>query len=89
MLLSLLYFAVRQLLRLLTAGNYDDAGREIEILVLRHQLHVLGRSRRLPLKRRDRILFAAASRLLPRELLAMSPGVPADSAALAPGARQT
>jgi len=68
MLLSLLYFAVRQLLRLLTAGNHDDAGREIEIMVLRHQLRVLGRSRRPPLKRRDRILFAAASGLLPRAL---------------------
>jgi putative transposase len=67
MLLSLLYFAVRRLLRLLTAGERDDAAREIEILVLRHQLRVLSRGRRLPLKRRDRILLAAASRLLPRE----------------------
>jgi len=69
MLLSLLYFAVCRLLRLLTAGrNRDDATREIEILVLRHQLRVLGRGRRLSLRRRDRILLAAASRLLPREL---------------------
>ena len=68
MLLSLVYFAVRRLLRLLTAGDHDDAAREIEILVLRHQLRVLGRGRRLSLGRRDRILLAAASRLLPREL---------------------
>ena len=69
MLLSLLYFAVCRLLRLLTAGrNRDDATREIKILVLRHQLRVLGRGRRLSLRRRDRILLAAASRLLPREL---------------------
>jgi putative transposase len=67
MLLSLLYFAVRRLLRLLTAGgDRADVAREIEILVLRHQLHVLSRGRRLPLRRRDRILLAAASRLLPR-----------------------
>jgi len=68
MLLSLLYFTVSRLLRLLTAGDHDDAAREIEILVLRHQLRVLGRGRRLSLGRRDRILLAAASRLLPREL---------------------
>jgi putative transposase len=68
MLLSLIYSAVRRLLRLLTGGSGDDAAREIEILVLRHQLRVLGRGRRLSLIRHDRILLAAASRLLPREL---------------------
>jgi putative transposase len=69
MLLSLLYFALRRLLRLLTAsGDRDDTAREIEILVLRHQLRVLSRGRRLRLGRRDRILFAAASGLLPRAL---------------------
>ena len=68
MLLSLVYFAVRRLLRLLTAGcDRDEVAREIEILVLRHQLCVLSRGRRLPLRRRDRILLAAASRLLSRE----------------------
>jgi putative transposase len=68
MLLSLVYFAVGRLLRLLTARDRDDAAREIEILVLRHQLCVLSRGRRLPLRRRDRLLLAAASRLLPREM---------------------
>src|SRR5664280_2481443 len=69
MLLSLLYFALRQLLRLLTAGgDRDDVARDVEILVLRHQLRVLSRGRRLPLQRRDRILLAAAAGLLPREL---------------------
>ena len=62
MLLSLVYFAVRRLLRLLTARDRDYAAREIEILVLRHQLHVLSRGRRLALRRRDRILLAAAYR---------------------------
>jgi hypothetical protein len=61
MLLSLVYFVVRCLLRLLTrSGERDDAAREIEILVLRHQLRVLVRGRRTPLRRRDRILLAAA-----------------------------
>jgi hypothetical protein len=36
-------------------------------LVLRHQLRVLRRGHRLPLRRGDRILLAAARRLLPRE----------------------
>lgn len=68
MLVSLVYFAVRRLLRLLSkGGERDDLAREIEILVLRHQLRVLARGRRLPLRRRDRILLAAAGNLLPRE----------------------
>ena len=41
--------------------------REIEILVLRHQLRVLARGRRMPLRRRDRVLLAAASGLLGRD----------------------
>jgi putative transposase len=68
MLLSLLYFTVRRLLRLFTrSGEPNDVAREIEILVLRHQLSVLARGRRMPLRRRDRVLLAAASNLLPRE----------------------
>ena len=68
MLLSLVYFAVRRLLRLLSkGGERGDAAREIEILVLRHQLGVLARGRRLPLRRRDRLLLAAASGLLGRD----------------------
>jgi len=42
--------------------------RDIEILVLRHQLRALSRGRRLPLRRRDRILLAAVSGLVPRDL---------------------
>ena len=68
MLLSLIYFAVRRLLCLLATGDRDDAARDVEILVLRHQLRLLSRGRRLPLRRSDRILLAAASRLLSREM---------------------
>ncbi len=69
MLLSLLCFALRRLLRLLSAnGDRDGAARDVELLVLRHRLRVLGRGRRLRLRRRDRILLAAASGLLPRDL---------------------
>jgi putative transposase len=42
MLLSLLYLALGQILRLLTVGgDRDRAARDAEILVLRHQLCVL------------------------------------------------
>jgi putative transposase len=77
MLLSLLYFAVRRLLRLLTRDSAgDDVAREIEILVLRHQLRVLARGRRMPLRRRDRVLLAAAGSLLARERWRAFPASP-------------
>lgn len=65
MLLSLLYM-LRVILRLAPAGNGRD--REVEILVLRHQVKVLKRKAGRPrLRRRDRILLAAAARILPKE----------------------
>ena len=68
MLLSLVYFAVCRLLHLLTrSGERNDVACEIEILVLRHQRGVLARGRRMPLRRRDRVLLAAASGLLGRD----------------------
>ena len=76
MLLSLLYFALRRLLRIVAPASGDELSQEIEILVLRHQLRVLARGRRLPLRRLDRVLLAAAGSLLPRErwrVFAVSP----------------
>jgi hypothetical protein len=50
------------------AGRSSVAALEIENAVLRHQLAVLRRKAgRLRLRRMDRVLLAAASRLLPRE----------------------
>ena len=64
MLFSLLYFLVR---RLLGAGGRQQVEREIELLVLRHQVKVLQRQVKRPrLNRLDRVLFAAASAWLPR-----------------------
>jgi hypothetical protein len=64
MLLSLLYFLVR---RLLGAGARRPDERDIELLVLRHQVKVLQRQVARPrLSRLDRVLLAAASRRLPR-----------------------
>jgi transposase InsO family protein len=66
MVFSLLYMVLRAVLRLVPAGDQRD--REIEILVLRHQVKVLQRKAGRPkLRRRDRLLLAAAARLLPRE----------------------
>lgn len=67
MLLSLLYFVVRRLLSALAPSEWGDLEREVELLVLRHQVKVLSRRPRGPvLRRRDRVLLAAASRILPR-----------------------
>jgi putative transposase len=65
MLVSLLYMVLRAVFRLAPAGNQRD--RELEILVLRHQVKVLKRKAGRPrLRRRDRLFLAAAARLLPR-----------------------
>jgi hypothetical protein len=66
MLFSLLYMVLRAVFRLAPAGDQRD--REVEILVLRHEVKVPQRKAgRLKLRRRDRLLLAAAARLLPRE----------------------
>jgi putative transposase len=62
MLFSLLYFLVR---RLLGAGARRPDERDIELMVLRHQVKVLQRQVARPrLNRRDRVLLAAASRAM-------------------------
>jgi hypothetical protein len=68
MLLSLVYFALRCLVRALAPSGRGEFEREVEVLVLRHQLKVLLRGgRRPPFGSWDRMLLAAASRILPRE----------------------
>ena len=64
MLFSLLYLLVR---RLLGVGGRRADEKDIELLVLRHQVKVLQRQVSRPrLNRLDRVLFAAASRAMPR-----------------------
>src|SRR5450830_516886 len=65
MLFSLLYFLVR---RLLGAGGRLQDEKEVELLVLRHQVKVLQRQVKRPrLNRLDRVfLLAAASRAMSR-----------------------
>jgi transposase InsO family protein len=65
-LFSFLYMILRGMFRLVPSG--DEREREIEILVLRHQIKVLGRKAGRPkLKRLDKVLLAAAARMLPAE----------------------
>jgi len=64
MLFSLVYFLVG---RILGTGQRPNEGREIELLVLRHQVRVLQRQVKRPrLRRLDRLLLAAASEAMPR-----------------------
>src|SRR5450759_5066175 len=70
-MLSLLYLVVRALVGFLVGGGQqgrDDGSKDLEILVLRHQLRVLQRTSGRPkLRVIDRVLLAAASRVIPRE----------------------
>jgi hypothetical protein len=67
LLASLIYLALRRLLELWVVRRRSPQFKELEIVVLRHQLDVLRRRAGRPLlRRRDRAFLAAASCLLPR-----------------------
>jgi putative transposase len=64
----LFFLIVRSLARLLAGLRSDSGAKDLEILVLRHQLEVLRRKVGRPkLRPFDRALLAAASRMLPRD----------------------
>ena len=63
-----LWLTVRLLIRLLVLSDANDGTKDLEILVLRQQLRVLRRKTGRPkFTARDRVLLAAASRVLPRQ----------------------
>jgi hypothetical protein len=68
---SLFYLVIRTLVRVIVIGDLgqrDEHAKDLEILVLRHQLQVLQRTASPPrLRTIDRVLLAAASRVLPRD----------------------
>ena len=67
MIWSLCYLAFRCVLRLVLLRRRSHEFRELEMVVLRHELSVLRRQARRPqLTMTDRVFLAAASRLLPR-----------------------
>jgi putative transposase len=65
--LSFLYWSLRRLLELVVLRFRSEREKEVEILLLRHQLRVLERQEARPvLSPADRALLAAFSRVLPR-----------------------
>jgi putative transposase len=67
MSVSQVYLLLRQVLQMLAQLARDDGSKDVELLVLRHQVAVLRRQvRRPPLEPADRVVLAALSRLLPR-----------------------
>jgi putative transposase len=64
---SALYMVVCRLLELIVLVGRGDRAKELEILVLRHELSILRRQAGQPrFEVHDRVLLAAFSRMLPR-----------------------
>jgi hypothetical protein len=67
MVLSFVYLVFVSLLRLVAGGRRSELAKDVELLVLRHELVVLRKQHpRARLSPADRALFAALVRLLPR-----------------------
>jgi putative transposase len=85
LLVSALYIVVCRLLELIVLLGRRDRTKEVEILVLRHELSILRRQvKRPPFEAHDRVLLAAFSRMLPR--VECLPGAAGDAPPLAPQA---
>src|SRR5215210_4147155 len=66
MLVSIVYACVRLLLELLLVRSRPDLARDVELLVLRHEVRVLRRqTKRTRYRAGDRLVLAGLSRLLP------------------------
>ena len=72
--LSFAYWVVRRLFELLVLFGRSERAKEVEILVLRHELQVLRRQVGRPrLRSADRALLAALSQVLPQAATAVVP----------------
>ena len=66
-MLATCYVVLQRVLQLISLLCRSNEFKELEIVVLRHELAVLRRQGRRPaLRQADRVFLAAASRLLPR-----------------------
>ena len=87
MLVSLVYVVVCRLFELVVLSRARRRSKELEILVLRHELSILRRQvATAAFTARDRLLLAALSRVLPRRSWHVFVGAAGDAAALAPAA---
>jgi putative transposase len=67
----MVYLLARRIFGLIVPRGRGEASKDVELLVLRHEVAVLRRQISRPqLAPADRVLFAALARLLPRDLLA-------------------
>ena len=73
--LRLLYLIFQQLLGLLLLMGRTSSAKDVELLVLRHEVAVLRRANPRPrLDWADRAIFAALTRWLPKDLRSHRPG---------------